>query len=138
MKDLLQLIGFALLIILFFGSIVYPMSVERSFKEIYGKKGLSYGWAFVQLIGIFVCYAAYQDHDNRWKLFLGIIFCICTFVIAVKSLGKKLREIGCDNGHIIVMQIGQILLPIGLIVVVFIISGIMRNIFEEKEKNKKE
>ena len=136
MKDLLQLIGGALLIAGAIYSIWYPITRELDFQNDYhDAKGISRWFAGFQFAGIFACYATYSDSGEGDGFYLALGITVIIFVLAVLNVKKRLTAMGCDRKRIRTMQVAQVLAPIGFIVLVLILAIVLGR-FEKKDEKK--
>ena len=136
MENIIKLLGAAgvlALICIGFVSLLYPIIFEIKFKENFGKSGISYWWAMLQIIGVLGTMSYARDtSSDAFTEALG--FTVIIFVIAMIRNYKRIKKMGFEKSVCCMAVLAQAMDPIGIFLILILISNIFNGVTNDEEK----
>ena len=130
---LLGLVGICFLIALAFALIFLPIKYDLDVYGDYGEHPLSFGLAFIQVIGIIAVYGSY-DEKNFVEFAVALLFFIAVSVIASYTVYRRLKSWGVNLSRCRIGVIMQLMIPISIIAILLLLA-MAKSKADEKKKN---
>ena len=116
--------------------LLFPIMYEIKFREIYGKRGISYGMTALQIVGL-LGMSSYAHNTSSDSFTEALGFTVIFFVIAMIKTYKRTKKMGLQKSVCWLSAIAQMLAPIGIILLVLLVSGTVSATEKEKKENQK-
>ena len=130
---LLEATGVLALICVGFVSLLYPIMFVIKFKENFGKNGISYWWAAIQMIGILGTMSYARDTSSEgFTEALG--FTIIIFIIAMIRNYKRIKKMGLEKSICRMAVLAQAMAPVGIFLILILISNLFKGATNDEEK----
>ena len=136
MENIIKLFGAAgvlALICIGFVFLLYPIMFEIKFKETFGKSGISYGWAAVQMIGALGTMSYARDtSSDAFTEALG--FTMIVFIIAMIRNYKRVKKMGMEKSVCRMAILAQAMAPIGIFLILLLLSNLFKGGTDEERR----
>ena len=104
--------------------LIFPMIINSQFSNKYHRGALEPVPIILNSIGLF---AIVMADVNSEMLILAIIFTILMYAISIFLVKKSAGELGCTIGDTAKMILVNALLPVGIILVIFVLIATTSN-----------
>lgn len=135
MENMIKLFGAAgvlALICVGLVALLYPIMFDIKFKENFGKNGISYWWAAIQMISTLgtMSYARNTSSDEFTEA-LG--FTVIIFVIAMIRNYKRIKKMGLEKSVCRMAVLAQAMAPVGIFLILILVSNIFKGASHDEE-----
>ena len=131
--NLFSIVGILILLGIGIVILLYPIMFEIKFRESFGQKGFSYGWAAVQIIGMLGTMSyAHDTSSDGFSEALG--FTVIIFTVAMVKNYKRVKKMGLTKYVCKMAVLAQMMAPVGIIFIVILLSSFFNSITKDDEK----
>lgn len=130
------LFGLILLIVLIvvgIGIIAFPIIFDLALHDAYYEYPLCHGFAVLQLIGIFWIMSQ-MSSSKTGETVLAVLCTIVITIIAMIRAYNRSKKIGCEPSECAGAVLAQMLLPVSIVIILFMVSSILDDIKKKFEK----
>ncbi len=125
--------GVLVLICVGLAALLYPIMFDIKFKENFGKSGISYWWAAIQMIGTLGTMSYARDtSSDAFAEALG--FTVIIFVIAMIRNYKRIKKMGLEKSICRMAVLAQAMAPVGIFLILILISNLFKGTTNDDEK----